>query len=70
MQLIFSTKIRRPLFWQGDDGAFAVSESHVQDVVEYIANQREHHRTVTFQDELRAFLDRNGVTYDERYLWD
>ena len=47
-----------------------MSESHVRDVVEYIENQREYHRTVTFQEELRAFLDRNGVEYDERYLWD
>jgi len=36
----------------------------------YIANQDEHHRRVTFEEEFRAFLDRYGVEYDERYVWD
>jgi REP element-mobilizing transposase RayT len=56
--------------WQAGYGAFAVSESNVHAVREYIANQREHHRQKTFQDEYRAFLDRHGVNYDERYVWD
>lgn len=56
--------------WQAGYGAFAVSESNVQVVRKYIANQREHHCQKTFQEEYRAFLDRHGVTYDERYVWD
>jgi REP element-mobilizing transposase RayT len=56
--------------WQAGYGAFAVSESNVARVRNYIANQREHHRRKSFQDEYRAFLDRHGVAYDERFLWD
>jgi putative transposase len=56
--------------WQAGYGAFAVSESNLADVRDYIANQEEHHRTRTFQDEYRAFLDRHGVAYDERFVWD
>jgi len=37
--------------WQPGYGAFPVSVSNVPAVKEYIANQIEHHRTTTFQDE-------------------
>jgi putative transposase len=56
--------------WQSGYGAFAVSESMTAAVHQYIANQREHHRTKTFQEEYRAFLKTNGISLDERYLWD
>lgn len=56
--------------WQAGYGAFAVSESNVETVRAYIANQREHHRTKTFQEEYRAFLERHSVAFDERYVWD
>jgi len=56
--------------WQSGYGAFAVSESNVESVRQYIANQREHHQKKTFQDEYRAFLKRHNVTFDERYVWD
>jgi putative transposase len=36
----------------------------------YIANQAEHHRKVTFQEEFRKFLQRYEIDYDERYVWD
>ncbi len=42
--------------WQNGYAAFSVSESNVPDVRRYIENQQEHHRTMTFQDELRALL--------------
>lgn len=56
--------------WQSGYGAFAVSESNVPAVLEYIRDQAEHHQTRTFQDEYRVFLERHGLTYDEKYVWD
>jgi putative transposase len=56
--------------WQNGYAAFSVSESNVPDVRRYIENQREHHRKMTFQEELRALLTRHGVEFDERYVWD
>ena len=56
--------------WQAGYGAFAVSESNVPAVREYIAGQREHHRVKSFQEEYRAFLERHQISYDERYVWD
>ena len=56
--------------WQGGYGAFSVSQSHVETVKKYIARQPEHHRKTSFQDELRAFLNKHKMEFDERYLWD
>jgi REP-associated tyrosine transposase len=56
--------------WQDGYGAFTVSKSSVPNVATYIANQREHHQTMTFQDEYRLTLVRHGIEFDERYLWD
>lgn len=55
--------------WQDGYAAFSIGESGVTDLKRYIAGQKEHHRTITFQDELIAFLKKYAVEYDERYLW-
>ena len=55
--------------WQTGYGAFSVSPSNVNAVTKYIAEQEEHHRRTSFQEEFLAFLQKNGVMYDERYLW-
>ena len=54
--------------WQTGYGAFSVSHSMAPSVIRYIADQEKHHRRVTFQEELIAFLKKNGVSYDERYI--
>jgi putative transposase len=56
--------------WQNGYAAFSVSESNVEQVKRYIQKQEEHHRKMSFQDELRALLKRHQVAYDERYVWD
>jgi putative transposase len=56
--------------WQNGYAAFSVSESNAETVKAYIANQEEHHRVMTFQEEYRALLGKHGVAFDERYVWD
>lgn len=56
--------------WQRGYGAFSVSPSCEETVVQYIHNQRVHHQTLTFQDEFRQFLVRHSIPFDERYVWD
>ena len=56
--------------WQTGYGVFSVSESSVAAVTRYIARQEEHHRKQSFQEEFLAFLKKNNVPYDERFLWD
>jgi REP element-mobilizing transposase RayT len=60
----------RDFQWQDGYGAFAVSYSSTDQVKHYLANQAEHHRVRTFQDEFREFLRRHGLSWDERYVWD
>ena len=57
-------------YWQDGYGAFSVNPSEIDRVIAYIANQKEHHNKITFQDEYRAVLKRYEVEYDERYVWD
>jgi REP element-mobilizing transposase RayT len=56
--------------WQRGYGAFSVGPSDLNALLHYIDTQEEHHRTRTFQDEYRAFLNKYGIEYDERYVWD
>lgn len=56
-------------YWQDGYGLFSVNPTQVNIVVDYIKNQEEHHKTISFQDELRAFLKKYKVEYDERYVW-
>ena len=56
--------------WQIGYGAFSVSHSNLVEVERYIANQEEHHRKISFQEEFVAFLKRHEVGYDERFLWE
>jgi putative transposase len=61
---------RREFAWQTGYGAFSVSQSNRAEVQKYIADQEEHHKHVSFQEEFLAFLKRHGIAYDERYVWD
>ena len=56
--------------WHGGYADFSVSQSNLDQVRDYIANQEEHHRKLTFQDELRALLRKHELEWDERYVWD
>lgn len=47
--------------WQVGFGAFSISESHIQTVRQYIANQKEHHKKMTFEEEYRRFMELYGL---------
>jgi REP element-mobilizing transposase RayT len=56
--------------WQAGYGAFSVSQSQGGFVEQYVAEQERHHRRRTYQHEFRKMLEKHGVAYDERYVWD
>ena len=56
--------------WQTGYGCFSVSKSSVPAVRRYIEKQKEHHQKQTFKDEFVQFLDKHGIEYDERFMWD
>jgi REP element-mobilizing transposase RayT len=60
----------RGFFWQRGYGAFSVSVSQLDAVLQYLQTQEEHHRTRTFQEEYRELLRRHGMEFDERHVWD
>lgn len=56
--------------WQAGYGIFSLGKSQLPALLQYIDNQEEHHRTRTFKEELLELLEKYGVEYDEKYLWD
>jgi putative transposase len=56
--------------WQTGYAAFSISVQHINGLVEYIRHQEQHHRTESFQTELKRVLDKSQMEYDERFLWD
>ena len=53
--------------WQEGYGAFSVSQSQRQAVIDYIANQVQHHQKRSFEDEFLGLLKNSGVPYDPRF---
>ncbi len=60
---------REQFAWQEAYGAFTIGESQVPHTIEYIQIQREHHKKRSFEEELLAFLKKNQVAFDERYIF-
>ncbi|GAA4405321.1 hypothetical protein GCM10023187_23550 [Nibrella viscosa] len=56
--------------WQEGYGAFTYAQSQIDAVCRYIHNQEQHHRKRTFKEEYVEFLDKFGVEYDQKYLFD
>ena len=54
--------------WQEGYGAFSIGVSGIKDTIKYIENQAEHHRKQSFKDELKAFLKKHELEYEEWML--
>ncbi len=54
--------------WQEGYGAFTYSFKEKDRLIEYIKNQEEHHKKVTFKEEYRSFLIEHGIEFQEKYL--
>ena len=54
--------------WQEGYAIFSVSASMVDAVRRYIERQEEHHRKMSFVDELKQFLEKHSVKYDPKFL--
>ena len=63
-------QLLRNFEWQDGYATFSVSSSELEQVKKYIAKQEEHHRKMSFQDELRGLLREHQMEWDERYVWD
>ncbi len=55
--------------WQEGYGAFSVSASNKESVINYIRNQKAHHQSLTAQEEFSRFLKKHNIHVDEKYRW-
>lgn len=55
--------------WQEGYGAFSISQSLISVILQYIANQQEHHKKHDYQEEFLAILKKHQIEYDPRYVW-
>ena len=60
----------KDFYWQNGYGAFPIGKSQANTLNKYIQNQEERHRKKSFKEEFLEILNRYGIEYDERYLWD
>jgi len=56
--------------WQEGFGGFSYSRSQLDDIYNYILNQENHHKKMTFREEYIQFLKKFEIDYDERFLFD
>jgi REP element-mobilizing transposase RayT len=56
--------------WQDGYGAFTVSPSNKIQVAEYIENQMEHHKQLSFKEEFLILLEKHGIEFQSEYLWE
>ena len=54
--------------WQDGYGAFTYSISARDNLIEYVKNQKEHHRKVSFRDEYINLLNEHAIEFNEKYL--
>ena len=55
--------------WQAGYGAFSCSSSEIRKVINYIKNQKSHHKSKTFEQEYIIFLDKYDVEYNEKHVF-
>lgn len=56
--------------WQTGFGAFSYGHSQLANVIKYIENQEEHHKTKTFGEEYIAFLKLFNIDFKNEYLFE
>lgn len=55
--------------WQEGFGAFSYAYSQINNVIQYIMTQEQHHKTKTFREEYIAMLKAFEIDFDERYIF-
>ncbi len=54
--------------WAEGYAALTISHSHRNRIIEYIKNQKEHHKKESFNDEYKRLLIDHEIKFDEKYL--
>jgi putative transposase len=56
--------------WQKGYGAFTYSHSQIDNVINYILTQEDHHKKKKFKDEYIEMLEKNSIDFNQEYLFD
>ena len=56
--------------WQESYGAFSYSKSALNNIVQYILNQKKHHKKQIFKKEYIQFLLKFEIDYEAKYLFE
>lgn len=56
--------------WQSGYGWFSVGAKDLDKAIAYVKGQKEHHKSLSFQDELRGILTAYKIPFEEKYIWD
>ena len=56
--------------WQEGYGAFSYIHSALDNGINYVVNQKEHHRKKTFREEYLDFLEKFSVEFKDEYLFE
>ena len=51
-----SNFIKYKFAWQTGYGAFSISESMIKEVEKYVGNQKEHHKRITYGEEIDLLI--------------
>jgi len=62
--------LKNKFYWQEGYGAFSYSHSALDNIIGYIANQKEHHKKQTFREEYTSLLNQFQIEYKDEYLFD
>jgi REP element-mobilizing transposase RayT len=54
--------------WQDGYAGFTCSYRDNDKLIEYIKNQEEHHKIISFKEELMELLKEHGIEFEEKYL--
>jgi REP element-mobilizing transposase RayT len=56
--------------WQEGYGVFSYTYTDVKKIIQYVLNQEEHHKKITFRNEYLDLLKEFNIDYDERYTFE
>jgi REP element-mobilizing transposase RayT len=56
--------------WQEGFGAFSYSHSALDNVIQYIQKQKEHHKNKSFKDEYLNILNKFEIEFKDEYLFE
>lgn len=65
-----SNWVKGKFSWQEGYGAFSYSRNQIDNVINYILNQEDHHKKKSFKEEYIDLLQKFEIDYNEQYLFE